>query len=69
MGNSFWLISLKKGTGLARGAVLFSVGIVLITTSIGVFYYNEEITVIKFFGIVLGVASLLLMTESKINRK
>jgi multidrug transporter EmrE-like cation transporter len=61
-GNSFWLISLKNGSGLARGAVFFSVGIVLTTASIGIFYFGESATAPKLFGIVLGIVSLVLMT-------
>jgi len=63
LGNFFWLISLKNGSGLARGSLYFSVGIVLTTATMGIFYYNEPINAIKFFGMLLGIISLVLLTN------
>jgi len=61
--NYFWLISLKKGSGLARGTVYFGVGIVLATTLIGIVFYSETLTTFKAIGVALGSISLVLMVK------
>ncbi len=57
--NVFWLISLKNGAGLAKGAVLFSVFSAVVAVIIGVIFYKENITHIQLFGIILGILSIL----------
>ena len=62
IGNSFWLYSMK-GSGLARGSVFFSVGIMITTATFGIIYFNETISSLKLFGIFLGIISIVLMTR------
>lgn len=59
--NSFWLFALKNGSGLAKGAVIFSISSALVATLLGVFLYNEDLTKIQYLGILFGVASLILI--------
>ncbi len=59
--NVFWLYGLKHGSGLARGAVVFSVGSAIIAVVIGLGFYKEHLDNIQITGIVLGLASILLI--------
>jgi drug/metabolite transporter (DMT)-like permease len=59
--NTFWLFALKNGSGLARGAVIFSVSSALIATLLGIFLYKEELTSIQIAGVILGLMSILLI--------
>ena len=61
--NYFWLQSLKKGSGLARGSIYFGVAVVVITTIIGSVFYEEALTLVKIFGIGLGIISLFLLSD------
>ena len=56
--NSFWLFALKNGSGLARGAVIFSVASGIIAVVLGVVLFKEEVTKIQMIGMVLGVISI-----------
>ncbi len=59
--NTFWLFALKNGSGLARGAVIFSVASALIAMGLGIFLYKEHITRTQMVGIVLGLISITLI--------
>ncbi len=59
--NSFWLFALKNGSGLAKGAVIFSISSALVAILLGVFLYNEDLTKIQYLGILFGVISLILI--------
>lgn len=59
--NSFWLFALKNGSGLARGAVLFSVASGVIAVGLGIFLYKEEITRTQLVGLILGLVSIGLL--------
>jgi len=62
--NSFWLFALKNGSGLARGAVIFSVASAVIAVGLGVLLFREEVTMKGYIGLLLGiVAIVLLVTE------
>lgn len=54
LANTFWLIALKNGAGLAKGAVLFSILSAILAIIIGVVLYKEEITNIQLIGLILG---------------
>lgn len=56
--NTFWLFALKNGSGLARGAVLFSVGSGLVALVLGIVFYKEELTRLQMIGLFLGLISL-----------
>ncbi len=59
--NVFWLFAIRGGSGLARGAVIFSVASAIIAVLLGVFLYKENVTTIQFFGIGVGIVSLVLI--------
>ena len=59
--NSFWLWGIKEGSGLARGAMIFSVASAVIAVAIGLYFYHEEATKFQFIGMALGVLSLVLI--------
>ena len=59
--NIFWLKAIRLGSGLGRGAVLFSVGSAIAAIIIGMVFYKESINRIELFGVVLGVISIILI--------
>ncbi len=59
LANTFWLFALKNGSGLGRGAVIFSVTTALAAVLLGLFFYHEKVTIHQMFGMVLGVVSLM----------
>ncbi len=59
--NSFWLFALKNGSGLARGAALFSVASAIIAILLGVLFYREELGKIQIIGLLLGLISIALL--------
>jgi len=59
--NIFWLYALKNGVGLARGAVIFSVGSALLGVVSGLLLYKETITTLQFVGIIFGLVSFTLL--------
>jgi drug/metabolite transporter (DMT)-like permease len=59
--NIFWLISIRKGSGLARGAILFSVGSAIVAVLIGVLKFQERIGRVEFVGILVGILSIVLI--------
>ncbi len=61
IGNYFWLFVLKNGSGLARGAVLFSVVSGIMALILGVVLYKEELTRIQITGLILGLISIALI--------
>lgn len=61
LANTSWLIALKNGSGLARGAVLFSVASAVLATLIGLVLYKENVTHIQLTGMVLGIVAILLI--------
>jgi len=63
IGNYFWLLSLKGGSGLARGSVYFGVGVVLTTALIGMAFYSESIGLVKISGMFFGIGSIVLMSK------
>jgi multidrug transporter EmrE-like cation transporter len=61
--SSFWLIALRNGAELSRGAVLFSVASAILACCIGVGYYREQLTITEWIGILLGLASIGLLIK------
>jgi glucose uptake protein GlcU len=59
--NIFWLLSIRKGSGLARGAILFSIGSAIIAVLIGILKFQEKIGRVEFVGILIGILSIVLI--------
>lgn len=59
--NTFWLFALKNGSGLGRGAIVFSVLSAIIAILIGLVLYKESATTTQMTGIILGLISLVLI--------
>lgn len=59
--NIFWLKAIRLGSGLGRGAILFSVGSAIAAVIIGVVFYREQVGRMELLGIALGVVSLVLI--------
>ncbi len=64
--NIFWLYAIRKGSGLARGAALFSIGSATAAFLIGYFVYNEKLGMIESVGIFLGILAIILIFWSDI---
>jgi drug/metabolite transporter (DMT)-like permease len=61
LGNTFWLFALKNGSGLAKGAVIFSIVSAVLAIALGVLFYKESLTKLQYVGVFLGLASLVLI--------
>ena len=61
LANTFWLFALRNGSGLGKGAVIFSICSAVIAIMLGVFIYNEHITKLQYLGVFLGIISLVLI--------
>ncbi len=59
--NTFWLFALKYGSGLAKGAVIFSLVTGLSAMAIGLLMYKEAVTRMQFAGMLLGLLSIALI--------
>lgn len=59
--NVFWLNAIKNGSGLGRGAIIFSVASAIIAVIIGVYFYHENTNKIQLIGMGLGVISIILI--------
>lgn len=59
--NTFWLFALKNGSGLARGAVIFSVSTAVLASLIGMVFYRENLSPLQFVGVGIGLLSLVLI--------
>lgn len=59
LANTFWLFALKNGSGLGRGAIIFSLVSAIVAILLGFFLYHEEITTPQAIGMVLGLISLV----------
>ncbi len=59
--NSFWLYAIRHGSGLARGAVIFSVGSATLACIVAIFYYKETASVSQLVGLALGIIALALL--------
>jgi multidrug transporter EmrE-like cation transporter len=61
LANIFWLVALKDGADLGRGAIIFSVASAVLAILIGVVLYKETVTRIQLLGMLLGLLSLVLI--------
>ena len=61
IGNGFWLWSIRSGSGLARGAVIYVVITAVFTSVVGLYFYQEQMNKIQIAGIILGILSLILI--------
>lgn len=59
--NAFWLWGIRSGSGLARGAIIFSVVSAILAIIIGLYFYKEETNYIQVIGMVIGALSLILI--------
>ncbi len=61
LGNTFWLFALKNGSGLAKGAVIFSIVSAVLAIGLGILFYKETLTKLQTIGVLLGLVSLILI--------
>src|SRR3989338_7767031 len=61
LANTSWLIALKNGSGLARGAILFSVASAILASGIGLIFYKEHLSAIQIAGVLIGIVSIFLI--------
>lgn len=59
--NVFWLMAIRRGSGLTRGAILFSIGSAFAAILIGTVLYNEKLTPTEWFGVLFGVIAIGLL--------
>src|SRR5579875_3007725 len=52
--NTAWLISLRTGAELGKGAVLFSVLSAIGAVIVAIFFYHEKATPYQYLGLLLG---------------
>jgi multidrug transporter EmrE-like cation transporter len=60
--NTAWLISLRTGAELSKGAVLFSVLSGIGAVSIGLFVYHEKVSPYQVIGLALGIAAIAFLS-------
>jgi drug/metabolite transporter (DMT)-like permease len=63
--NAFWLWALKNGSGLARGAIIFSVATAILATGVGIILYKEHLNKYQILGVIIGIISLILIFYEK----
>ena len=61
LGNTFWLFALKNGSGLAKGAVIFSIVSALLAIGLGILFYKETLNKLQIIGVLFGLISLVLI--------
>ena len=60
--NIFWLVSLRSGANLGKGAVLFSVLSGIGAVIIGLFVYQEKTSPYQLVGLTLGVVAIAFLS-------
>lgn len=63
--NAFWLWALKSGSGLARGAIIFSVASAILAAIIGILLYKETLNKYQIIGVIFGIVALILIFYEK----
>ena len=63
--NSFWLASIRSGSGLVRGAFVFSIGNSIVALAIGWLMYDERIGFYGWLGIFLALPAIVLLAMAK----
>ncbi len=61
LANIFWLKAIRSGSGLARGALIFSVASAVAALVIGAVFYKENIAKLELGGMILGIVSIILI--------
>lgn len=59
--NVFWLFAIRRGAGLARGAVLFSVGSAVVAVLIGLVVFKERVGRVELMGVFVGLVAIVLL--------
>lgn len=59
LANTFWLFALKNGSGLGKGAIIFSISSAIIAIVLGIFFYKEDLSNMQMIGVFLGIISLI----------
>jgi len=59
--NIAWLISLRSGGELSKGAVIFAVLSAIAAVVIGLFVYGEKASPYQLIGMVLGIAAIVFL--------
>ena len=60
--NTAWLISLRAGAELGKGAVLFAVLSAIGAVLIGLFVYQEKTNPYQLIGLTLGIAAIAFLS-------
>lgn len=60
--NIAWIISLRTGAELSKGAVLFSILSGIGAVVIGIFVYHEEVGPFQIVGLILGIAAIAFLS-------
>jgi multidrug transporter EmrE-like cation transporter len=60
--NVAWLVSLRTGAELSKGAVLFSVLSGIGAVLIGIFVYHEKASPYQLIGLALGIAAIAFLS-------
>ena len=61
IGNVFWLWSIRSGSGLAKGALIYLLANVVFVSVVGIYFYGEETNKFQLAGIILGMISVVLI--------
>lgn len=61
--NISWLISMKNGVGLSRGASIFAISSVLLGVAIGTLIYQEKLSWLQWSGVFVGIIALILILQ------
>jgi multidrug transporter EmrE-like cation transporter len=60
--NVAWLVSLRTGAELSKGAVLFSVLSGIGAVLLGIFVYHEKANPYQLIGLALGIAAIAFLS-------
>ncbi len=60
--NTAWLISLRTGAELSKGAILFSVLSAIGAVIIGLLVYHEKASPYQLIGLILGIAAIIFLS-------
>jgi drug/metabolite transporter (DMT)-like permease len=60
--NTAWLISLRTGAELGKGAILFSVLSAIGAVVLTIFLYHEKVTPYQYIGLLLGIAAIVFLS-------
>lgn len=59
--NIFFLFALTHNSGLARGIIWFNVLSSVFAVIVALYFFNEQISMIQWVGLVLGLIAVILM--------